>query len=400
VPQALAVTPRHRSRRRHSGGTTLAALPPLLPSLEEPEEYVRLEAPEGGAEIHLFGVIHGGNESEVAEFIMRERPELVVVETALNTAHGSAHGNVICRQDCLTFAHAAAPGSHEQRARLFAQYGVQLADMAHPLGSHLWHDLSQGSHALYNEQLVYVAAFAVGACLVFGDRPKQITYSRMLWMPSIVDLDEAYGTMSSANYADLASQAPQRRAAASTSATESALLGERDAVMLSALHTAAMQSGPGGRVVGVVGASHLPGMRALWQRGGWRTMVAGGLLESPKGPRTPETPEEMGVRRALLDGVIRLSCRIDVQQDVRRVLGPVPPESHEAYSLAHELYGTTRMLLAVLDRRQLAEVCVGWNCDMWDVLAPVRAVRPVNGGPGYDRELVLDLRTLNFELSD
>jgi hypothetical protein len=185
VPQALAVTPRHRSRRRHSGGTTLAALPPLLPSLEEPEEYVRLEAPEGGAEIHLFGVIHGGNESEVAEFIMRERPELVVVETALNTAHGSAHGNVICRQDCLTFAHAAAPGSHEQRARLFAQYGVQLADMAHPLGSHLWHDLSQGSHALYNEQLVYVAAFAVGACLVFGDRPKQITYSRMLWMPSI-----------------------------------------------------------------------------------------------------------------------------------------------------------------------------------------------------------------------
>ena len=42
----------------------------------------------------------------------------------------------------------------------------------------------------------------------------------------------------------------------------------------------------------------------------------------------------------------------------------------------------------------------GWNCDLWDVLAPVRAVRPVNGGPGYDQELVLDLRTLNFELSD
>lgn len=40
--------------------------------------------------------------------------QLVVVETALNTAHGSAHGNEICRQDCLTFAHAAAPGSHEQ----------------------------------------------------------------------------------------------------------------------------------------------------------------------------------------------------------------------------------------------------------------------------------------------
>ena len=40
----------------------------------------------------------------------------------------------------------------------------------------------------------------------------------------------------------------------------------------------------------------------------------------------------------------------------------------------------------------------GWRCDMWDVLAPVRAVRPVNGGRGYDRGLVLDMRTLNFEL--
>lgn len=105
--------------------------------------YASLAPPAGGGAIHLFGVIHGGNESAVAEFVMRERPSVVVVETSLNSAHGSAHGNTICRADCLTFAHASAPGSHEQRARMFAQYGVQLADMAHPLGSHLWHDLSQ-----------------------------------------------------------------------------------------------------------------------------------------------------------------------------------------------------------------------------------------------------------------
>ena len=55
-------------------------------------------------------------------------------------------------------------------------------------------------------------------------------------------------------------------------------------------------SGPGGRVVGVVGASHLPGMRELWESGGWRAMVAGGLLDSPTRPRRPETAEEMGVR--------------------------------------------------------------------------------------------------------
>ena len=43
----------------------------------------------------------------------------------------------------------------------------------------------QGPRSLYSEQLVYVAAFAVGADLLFGDRPKQITYSRMLYMPSL-----------------------------------------------------------------------------------------------------------------------------------------------------------------------------------------------------------------------
>ncbi len=55
--------------------------------------------------------------------------------------------------------------------------------------------------------------------------------------------------------------------------------------------------------------------------------------------------------------MIRLTCRTDVQQDVQRVLGAVPAESCDAYSLAHELYGNARMLLAVLDREQLQEVC-------------------------------------------
>lgn len=56
-------------------------------------------------------------------------------------------------------------------------------------------------------------------------------------------------------------------------------------------------SGPnGGPVVGVVGASHLPGMQGLWDSGGWREAMAGGLLEAPTAPRTPENPEQTGVR--------------------------------------------------------------------------------------------------------
>lgn len=67
-------------RQRQRPGTTVAPARALaLPGLAEqaPEfSYLQLAAPEGGAAIHLFGVIHGGNESEVAEFVMRERPEV------------------------------------------------------------------------------------------------------------------------------------------------------------------------------------------------------------------------------------------------------------------------------------------------------------------------------------
>lgn len=51
-------------------------------------------------------------------------------------------------------------------------------------------------------------------------------------------------------------------------------------------------------MVGVVGASHLSGMQRLWDSGGWREMVAGGLLEAPQGPPVPESPDATGVRCA------------------------------------------------------------------------------------------------------
>lgn len=69
---------------------------------------------------------------------------------------------------------------------------------------------------------------------------------------------------------------------------------------------ATLRSGSGGSVVGVVGASHLAGMQRLWDSGGWRDMMAHGLLAAPSGPPTPETPQETGVRwgeiRAELQG--------------------------------------------------------------------------------------------------
>ena len=43
------------------------------------------------------------------------------------------------------------------------------------------------------EQLVYIAAFAVAAEIVYGDRPKHETYHRLLDATTLADLDYAFG---------------------------------------------------------------------------------------------------------------------------------------------------------------------------------------------------------------
>jgi hypothetical protein len=181
--------------------------------------------------------------------------------------------------------------------------------------------------------------------------------------------------------------------------TEQILIGERDAVLLQSLHKASLEAGPGAVVVGVVGSSHLGGMRRLWATDSWREVLASGALELPKNCGQGETPEQIGVRRALFDGVIRLTCRSDVTDDIYQTLGPPPEECFDVYDLTHEMYGSSRMLLATLGRDQLEEVCQGWRCDFWEVLEPLRNIRPVNGGVGYDEEIVMQLRQLNYEVT-
>ena len=43
------------------------------------------------------------------------------------------------------------------------------------------------------EQLAYIAALTVGAALVYGDRPKELTYQRLMSVPSLADLDLTFG---------------------------------------------------------------------------------------------------------------------------------------------------------------------------------------------------------------
>lgn len=361
-------------------------------ALSDPDLW--LQAPQGGARIAVFGTVHADTEdTRAGDFIVHKRPKNVVVETALNPSHGSETGNKVDLENSLR----AMPdgGIRDPQTLGIAQLAARLKDTGDILSSDVWKDLVK-SNMIYSEHLAYVSALSVDADLIFGDRPKLMTYQRMLLCPTLADLDAAFGLQCVSNYHDMVSD--QQLQKNSDNITEKILFEERDAVLLKSLHDASLRVGPDGLVVGVVGSSHVPGMSRLWKDDNWRT-IAEHAMETPKAEFEDEDARSFGIRRALFDGVIRLTCRPDVSYDAAMTLGPPPAASMDAYELTSELYGSTRMLLATLNREQLKKVCSGWRCDPWEFLEPLRNVRPSNGGSGYDEDLVMQLRTLNFELS-
>lgn len=356
-----------------------------------------LAPPANGAKIALFGTVHADTtDTRIGDFIVEHRPKTVVVETAINASHGESTGNTIDLDSALEavndpLADRQTFGMASIAARL---RDAERAETPTPIQeSETWQNLIN-SNMVYSEHLAYVAALSVGAGLMFGDRPKMVTYRRMLCCPSLADLDAAFAIQCWSNYHDLFSGTALEKT--SDVLTEKILFQERDAVMLKSLHEASVNAGEGNTVVGVVGGSHVSGMEKLWDSNSWKD-IATQAAQVP-GP-VDEDPRQFGIRRALFDAVIRLTCRDDVSMDAAMTLGPPPPEAMDAYELTSELYGTTRMLLATLPREKLEMVCSGWRCDPWEFLEPVRDVRAANGGPGYDLELIENLRTLNFELS-
>lgn len=69
-----------------------------------------------------------------------------------------------------------------------------------------------------------------------------------------------------------------------------------------------------------------------------------------------EDAESQGVRRALLETFLELSCSPPVCADMQRHLPVLPPEAEEAYACTQQLYGSPRMLLAALPREHLSKV--------------------------------------------
>lgn len=120
------------------------------------------------------------------------------------------------------------------------------------------------------------------------------------------------------------------------------------------------------------------------------------LATCPKDSKWALTWREVGT----VDVTTLLLRMAQVVDDCRRVLGPMPEHVEATETLVLELYGSTRLMLSVLSREQLQTVCSGWNCDMYDILQPVRATRPsISGGSGADEDVVWDhVRDLNLVL--
>ena len=370
-------------------------------SLAEVDSHIsvlNLTPPDDGADIIVFGTSHGDAKgSFIGEYILKERPHTVVVETALNASHGFATGNAVELHDCLY----QSKGPLEGRTQAIAHLALKLSEIIDAHKTTLWRDLAVNP-VMYSEHLAYVAALAVGSRLVFGDRPKHVTYQRMLWKPEVEDLDAAFGLYSVSNYCDLAPSVRTSYPTTLSTSTDLIFIGERNAVLLDSLHKASTEAGKGRLVVGVVGLSHIEGMAKLWKDQSWQHIISSGSIMDLPGKAfnlEDESPERIGVRRALFDSVIRLTCHNDVLNDINATLGEPTARALPSYLLTRELYGSSRMLLATLEKDQLSHICGSWRCKMWEVLEPLRAVRPVNGGPGYDEELIMQLRTLNFEIS-
>lgn len=348
----------------------------------------------------MFGVQHCERQPHIADHILRTRPTAVVVETALNALHGAAAGTVLRLDD---------PGMAQQLqsdfyARMFYQLGCRLREEPEPWATSSWQTIV---HQFGGEQLAYIAAFAAGAALTFGDRPKEATFLRLAVLPSLRELDAAFAAQSALNYREQLTGSPATSDWSAApgereQAVERIMVRERDHVLAHSLRDAALAAGPGATVVGVLGEAHLPGVRYLMQGGHWLSPEQ--LREVSSAPSAAPggggDAGSAGVRRALVEAAVRLRCRPEVCAALDAALPPVPPDQLQQYLLTTELYGTCRMLLAGLSEAALAEVASGWRCDFHAVLDPVRAARPVNGGAGYDEELLQSLRLLHFQVQD
>lgn len=111
-----------------------------------------------------------------------------------------------------------------------------------------------------------------------------------------------------------------------------------------------------------------------------------------------QSMRDEGIKRGLLQAVMRLSVTQEVLDDMTNVLGPVPQFLEPAVESIEEIYACSRMLLATLPQELLSQVCSGYKCNMYEVLEPYRRLRASRGGPIYSDEFIEQIRELNFDI--
>lgn len=347
----------------------------------------------GRAPVTLFGVEHTLGQHWISRFILEHLPSEVIVETAISLEHGSQTGNVVTFCDGLRSNALGDSATLGNCCRLAAQLQQIESTAIAPV-------LQRLGETLFAEQLVYAAAFAVGAKVIFGDRPKKETWKRLDTLANAIDLDTYYGEMVDRNYRLLLD--PTKGCARNldprkVGIVERILLLERHALLCRSLIEASARVGTiGGKYVcGVVGIDHLEAVAGFWDSG-----ISEELLnEGTGGAGTPVGGSWCnGVKRGIMENAVALGAREEIVEDLQSTLGGIETEHLYAYNLTNELFASQRMQLASLSRDTLSSVCEGWNCSMWTILEPVRRLRPINGGTGFDTTIVNDLRLLNFQV--
>lgn len=174
-----------------------------------------------------------------------------------------------------------------------------------------------------------------------------------LFLQVCINFTDALG--SSCGHADLSSAA----------VVHQIFTAERDEVLCHSLQHASLRHQPSSLrqpdcVLGVVGVAHIPGIIRCWEAEIGNSMAGvDKQLSASKLNQTAvlvEDAQAQGVRRALLETFLGLSCSPAVCADMQRHLPVLPSEAEEAYACTRELYGSPRMLLAALPREHLNKV--------------------------------------------
>jgi hypothetical protein len=185
------------------------------------------------------------------EYILASKPHSVVIESSMSKEFGSTTGNT------LTSADTDAVRSDQTALRTIFAVSDYLRGIESPAKSAEW---SQVKERMYGEQLAAVAGLTVGARLVYGDLPKDVTFRRLLHGCSVVDLDRSFGHRSAQNFADMLGQ---RLPAPEDDQAEKVLMTDRECALCYSIEAAARGTAGSGRgVVAIVGTF----LRIPWSR--------------------------------------------------------------------------------------------------------------------------------------